>query len=277
MRRRNCPTRDSYAPAVRATTRSPEVSLSRRCTMPGRSAAPTPASSGWPASRPWTRVAVALPAPGWTTSPAGLSTTITASSSCTTVTATDSSGAGRPAAGGISSGQVIPAPAATLVEPFVTTVPSTATTPAAMSAVARARVAPSSVASARSSRSPASAPGTTARTSAGAGRRLRADEHEQQPADHERRIGNVEDRPPLQIDEVDDPAAEETGAVAQHAVGEVADRAAEQQPEAHRTGPIAHRPAECDQHQDHDDGDDGDQPAAAAADAERRAGVAHEV
>ena len=57
---------------VRATTSRPLVSLSMRCTMPARG---TPASFGSSASSAFCRVCARFPAPGCTTSPAGLSIT----------------------------------------------------------------------------------------------------------------------------------------------------------------------------------------------------------
>ena len=84
---------------VRATTSRPEVPASRRWTMPGRSGSPTPASSGNRASSPLTSVPSGLPAPGWTTSPAGLSTTITSSSTWTTRELDVGSPVGQSAAG----------------------------------------------------------------------------------------------------------------------------------------------------------------------------------
>ena len=80
----NCSISASAACCVRATTSSPELPASSRWTMPGRCSSPTPTRSGYRASRPLTSVPSALPAPGCTTSPAGLSTTMTASSSWTT-------------------------------------------------------------------------------------------------------------------------------------------------------------------------------------------------
>ena len=65
-------------------------------------ARPTPAMSGKRASRPLTSVPSALPAPGWTTSPAGLSTTITSSSAWTTRELDGRVGAGGGAAPGSS-------------------------------------------------------------------------------------------------------------------------------------------------------------------------------
>ena len=64
----------------RATTMTPEVSLSRRWTIPGRSSGPTPAISGKRARRALTSVPSLFPAPGWTTRPEGLSRTTISSS-----------------------------------------------------------------------------------------------------------------------------------------------------------------------------------------------------
>ena len=60
------------ASSVRATTIRPLVSLSSRCTMPARG---TCASFGSRCSSAFCRVPAALPAPGCTTSPAGLLST----------------------------------------------------------------------------------------------------------------------------------------------------------------------------------------------------------
>ena len=48
----------------RATSSSPDVPLSSRCTMPGRSGSPTPAISGYRASRPCTSVPSAVAGAG---------------------------------------------------------------------------------------------------------------------------------------------------------------------------------------------------------------------
>src|SRR5690606_24058923 len=76
--------------SVRATTITPDVSLSRRCTMPARG---TAASAGSRNSRALTRVPLWLPAPGCTTRPAGLSMTRTSASSCSTVSGMSSGSA----------------------------------------------------------------------------------------------------------------------------------------------------------------------------------------
>ncbi len=77
----NCSTSAVCACRVRATTITPLVSLSSRWTTPARG---TDASAGSRNSSALTRVPVGLPAPGWTTSPAGLSITKTCSSSYST-------------------------------------------------------------------------------------------------------------------------------------------------------------------------------------------------
>ena len=64
-----------------ATTITPEVPLSSRCTMPGRCSPPMPLRSLTWCSSAWTSVPDACPAPGCTTSPAGLLTTTTSESS----------------------------------------------------------------------------------------------------------------------------------------------------------------------------------------------------
>src|SRR5690606_36258113 len=78
-RAESCATSAVCASSVRATTITPEVSLSSRCTMPARGSA---ASAGSRCSSAFTRVPDGLPAPGCTTSPAGLSITRTSASSC---------------------------------------------------------------------------------------------------------------------------------------------------------------------------------------------------
>ena len=58
---------------------SPEVSLSNRCTTPGRCSPPIPSNSGACARAACTKVPHAWPAAGWTTIPAGLLITIKSS------------------------------------------------------------------------------------------------------------------------------------------------------------------------------------------------------
>ena len=112
----------SCASSERATTSSPDVSRSRRCTIPGRSSSPPAASS---ASRPWTSVPVSWPAPGWTTTPAGLSTTSRCSSSQATRRSI-SSAAGGAGSGGSSTTTSSPPSSRWL---FARRSPSTSTAP----------------------------------------------------------------------------------------------------------------------------------------------------
>ena len=102
-------TRSSYEAPVRATTSRPLVSRSSRCTIPGRAGSPTEAISGKRARSPWTSVPCACPAPGWTTSPAGLSTTITSSSAWRTSTGTSSATGSSATSGTLSSSTSSPA------------------------------------------------------------------------------------------------------------------------------------------------------------------------
>ena len=74
------------AASVLAATITPEVSLSSRCTMPGRATPPIPERLGPQcANSALTRVPVSLPGAGWAAMPAGLSTTIRCASSNSTV------------------------------------------------------------------------------------------------------------------------------------------------------------------------------------------------
>ena len=134
--------------------------------MPGRSRSPTPAMSGKRASRPLTSVPRRLPAPGCTTRPAGLSTTMTASSAWTTTNSTSASGSGGSTTGIAAVSIATTAPVRTRSLPLVTVTPSTLTPPAATTAADAARLTSTSSATTRSSRSPSSAVGivsTTAR------------------------------------------------------------------------------------------------------------------
>src|SRR5262249_25280170 len=102
--------RARWARSVFATTIRPLVSLSRRCTMPGRLTPPTPdrLSPQW-ATSALTRVPLQLPAAGWTTSPAGLSMTMRSASSNTTSSGMDSGATATSSAGGRARPLVAPA------------------------------------------------------------------------------------------------------------------------------------------------------------------------
>ena len=94
-------------------------------------------------------------------------------------------------------------------------------------------------------------------------------------ATRDRAVGDVEDRPVRQLDEVDD-LAPERRRVAEDAVGDVAERATEDQPERDRPGPAAQPAAKLDH--DHDDGerDHGQHDRVAGAGTEGRARVVHQ-
>jgi hypothetical protein len=110
---------------VRATSSAPDVSRSSRCTSPQRPASPTPTSSGYRASNPPARVPVVRPAPGWTVSPAGLSTT---TNLVVLVEHAEVDGLGRQTSAGTVAGNVIVEPAATR-DLATATSPSTVTCP----------------------------------------------------------------------------------------------------------------------------------------------------
>src|SRR3954470_16261920 len=63
-----------------------------------------------------------------------------------------------------------------------------------------------------------------------------ADEREQHAAAGDRDVGDVEDGPPLRVDEVDDATAEEPVTAADETVDDVADGAPEDEPERDRSG-----------------------------------------
>ena len=124
--------------------------------------------------------------------------------------------------------------------------PPTSTAPASMRSATSARLRPVTMATMRSTRSPASASGTTSRTITVRRRPRRAATATSSTPmpDPQGGVGHVEDRPPLQVDEVDDAPAEEPVAGPEGAVGEVAERAAEDDAEPERPaaplGPQAH-------------------------------------
>ena len=143
-----------------AATISPVVSLSSRCTMPGRRMPPIPdnPSPQW-CSSAFTSVPLLWPGPGCTTSPVGLSMTIRSSSSKTIVSGM-SSGSGVASTGGGTS-KSTRAPSFGLELGLDATVPSTRTKPSPISSCNRVRDRPSSSraawsASSLSSRCPAS-------------------------------------------------------------------------------------------------------------------------
>ena len=125
--------------------------------MPGRIGSPTAAISGKRRSSPLASVPSAWPAPGWTTSPAGLATTTTSSSAWTTGKSTGS-GAG----GGVGLG-LAARPRPRRPRPAGGSWPRAARRPAPPRVDEGGDVGPAPAgesATARSTRSPASEPGT---------------------------------------------------------------------------------------------------------------------
>ena len=132
------------------------MSRSSRWTMPGRSGSSPPSASC--ASRPWTSVPVRWPAPGWTTTPAGLSTTRRCSSSQTTSSAISSGSRSLPRRGCTATSSCSPPASRKLL---ARAVPSTRTCPASTRRSASAREPTSGrPARKRSSRAPAASEGT---------------------------------------------------------------------------------------------------------------------
>src|SRR5215207_3799703 len=249
-------TSTSYAGAERATSMSPLVSRSRRCTMPGRAGSPTPDSSGKRCRSPFTSVPPGCPAPGCTTSPAGLLTTITLSSAKRTSTGTGSGPGGWSGAGSESSSTSAPDSRRWL---FATGCPPTSTAPSSMSLATSARLQPVRSASARSSRSPASVAGTASSLTPGDSCGVvpvsavpPSPEQEEHGADRDRRVGDVEARERAHAYEVDHLAAQEARRP-EHAVGEVAQRTAEHQREGDHHDRILRSLRDANEH----DGDDG--------------------
>ena len=185
--------------------------------MPGRCGSPTSAISGNRASRPLTSVPSGLPAPGWTTSPAGLSITIDVRRRRARRELDRRVGlraAPRPAA---AIGSIATTLALASGGPCrcVATVAVDGAPPAATSAAASARLAPVISATIRSSRSPAERRRdllldvTTSIDSARVGRAARNEASTNSDgADVDADVGDVEDREPLEVDEVDDRAVQ---------------------------------------------------------------------
>ena len=99
-------------------------------------------------------------------------------------------------------------------------------------------------------------------------------DHEQHHARHDRDVGDVVDRREAsrRRDEVDH-VAEAEARLPEEPVGEVAEHAAEQEPEDERPGDRADAPGEPDDEGDHAGGEDREDPGHAAREREGRAGV----
>ena len=198
--------------------------------MPGRSSSSPPSAPC--SSRPWTRVPVRVEPAGWTTSPAGLSTTSRCSSSQTIGMSIASACERRRARD--ARRDLLPA-----------------LQPVALRRVARRRRAPprrrSAARRALASRAPAARrgrgragrrpawSGTRKRSGANAGARPvgRDERGEEQPdADDDEGVGEVERRPVGEVEEVGDMAEPDT-------IDQVRDAAADNEPERDREQRVA--------------------------------------
>src|SRR5579862_9606593 len=256
----------------RATTISPDVSRSRRCTIPGRSGSSPPSTSY--ASRPCTSVPRAWPGAGWTTSPAGLSTTRRCSSSYGTARSI-ASGSSKLVGGAGGSNSSSSPPASFVL--FGRALPSTRTPPPRSSRSAAAREPISGrEARKRSRRSPAALSGTSRRVTAATAARnmLRGEERAEQDrdADDDEAVGEVEGGTVAEVEEVGDVAEP-------HAIQEVRRAPADHEPECdgqHRM-PGARSHEEQQHPCDRDAGEDDDDGRRAREQPERDAGVLHVV
>ena len=215
--------------------------------MPCRSEAPLVAIRNPPPARWPTTVGPVQPGEGCTATPTGLSITTIESSSWmiwipSTISGTTSSGSARP---GMVTSSVVPGVTRSLLADRRHRRPGRGRRP--ISSAARVRERPNIRARAASTRSPASPSGTRTTPVVDAsgvpvvGPRLRvAVEPDRRGtawsrisagADVDADVGDVEDRPVRQHEEVDDVAAQRPR-VAEEPVGEVAGDAGQQQPEA---------------------------------------------
>src|SRR5690606_8850110 len=261
-----------YADSVLATTISPLVPTSSRCTTPCRSGAPLVAIRNPAAARAPTTVGPPHPTDGCAATPVGLSTTTMSSSSWTI----PSSGTWTGMILGSSRGVQVTSsqPPARRRSDLPSGAPSRLTPPDSATSAAKVREKPSIFASAASTREPSSPSGTgmlrdcisgpagrrlgiRARRPGGTGRgvvlrmvafagavQLQPDDDQQRDRDHPRDdedVGHVEDRRdhPGHRDHVDHVADGEPGG-AEQPVGEVTEHAAEQAAEHDRPQPGPH-------------------------------------
>src|SRR4051812_21626621 len=232
-------------------TITPEVPTSSRCTIPWRSDAPlvailNPAAARWP-----TTVGPVQPGEGCTATPTGLLiTTIDGSSWMIWIPSTSSGTTSRGSTStGIVTSRLAPASTRSLL---TAPAPSTCTRPREIRSAARVRESPNIWAMAASTRSPASPSGTgRVRWSACVTTRMhpvgpccarpgpvQPDPAEGLHEDHHRGhvdtdVGDVEDRPVRQLEEVHDMPLQEARRPDQP-VGQVATDPREQQPEGNR-------------------------------------------
>src|SRR6266508_721055 len=220
--RRNISARAACVRSSFATSIAPEVPASSRCTMPGRST-PRADDSGTPsASSRFTRVPVRLDAVPWVIMPAGFDTTMRCSSSSRTVSG-PGSGSMSPAARSWTS---IVSPPATWND-LARSRPSTSNRPSAMARCTSARGIPNRSAATVSRRpGPGASNDTRSISRCWLGSPAQPRQGYDERADDDGGVGRVEYRPHPEVDEVDDAAGP-----SHHAVGEVAQRAAQDEPE----------------------------------------------
>ena len=234
--------------AVRATSRSPEVPLSRRWTMPGPLGIVADATRA-PGSAPAARARACRCAgrrPGARPARPACRPRAGASSSCTTGTSTSGSRLEARRLGAVRARRPRPrrrprsARRAGRDRRRRRRAPRRRR-PASATSV---RLTPVTMATIRSTRSPAIASGTTSRTITSPPPRARRELSSSSTPmpDPQRGVGEVEHRPPLEVDHVDDAAAEEPVAGAEGPVGEVAERTAEDDAQPERPARAA-RPA----------------------------------
>src|SRR3989440_6243760 len=276
-RRASSATSTSYARGDRATSMSPLVSRSRRCTMPGRAGSPTSESSGNRSSNPFRGVPPGWRARGWTRSPAGLLTTTRSSSANRTSTGTGSGPGGRSGGGSERSSTSAPASRRWLL---TTGCPPTSTAPSSMRRATSARLQPVRSARARSSRSPASVVGTASSLTPPGSRGVAAlvtvapsPHQEQHGADRNRGVGDVEGGERTHTDEVDDLAAQESRR-AEQPIDEVAQRAAEHERERDDHDRVSRALGDADEHDGDDGREHGEQRREPGQDAECAPGIA---
>src|SRR5690349_18125950 len=264
------PCRALYASSVLATSSRPLVPASSRWTMPGRIGPPAGANGMPIASSRETSVPSRCTAVGCVSTPAGFSTTASASSRYRT-------GTGSPpattAAGGDSSTSTDSPPVN--ANDRGRGRPSTVTRPSAIARWISARGTPRADAATASSR-----PGAAAnRSPIVLGRRCIArrgpfperEEHQQERADHDGGVRDVEHRPDVQVDEIHDPAGQPW--TPNDPVDQVPRRATEHEPERDRMRRWTRAERGDRDHAAHHDRRDREYERGAIAEAERPAAV----
>src|SRR5207249_6621450 len=218
-----------------------------------------------PSSR-LTSVPVRRRAVGWVTSPPGFETTSRCASSNTMGT-----GGPSPTSATSSATSTTTCSPPSKRNDFALGRPSTKTLPSAIARWASARLEPVVAATTASSR-PATATnrsrGIVGRSRGSPGRALVPEgcPREDHRPDHDRAVGDVEDRPPVKIDEVDNVPGER--GAAEGAIGEVAERAAQDEAEPDGGHGVPRSERRADDQRGHDQGRPGEQPRRPLTEAE---------